>query len=286
MKQIAVATDFSTRSDRALRRAVLLARQRSAALALIHVVDDDQPEYLIKSQRRAAEELLEQTAATIGREDGVATSVVLTAAEASAGILAAADDVDADLLVLGPHRRRFRDIFAGTTAGRAVRQSRRPVLMANSPPSQSYRRILLALDLDDVSRSALQTMQRLGLLEGPEVLALHLFGAPAVGLMDRSMEPQPAIDHYVHEEQERAAGEFADFLAATGVQTTDQVLRANHSSTASGILAFAAERGADLVVVGTSQPTGMDRFLLGSTATEVLLSAQQDVLVVPASEPT
>ena len=69
MKQIAVATDFSTRSDRALRRAVLLARQRGAALALIHVVDDDQPEYLIKSQRRAAEELLEQTAATIGRVD-------------------------------------------------------------------------------------------------------------------------------------------------------------------------------------------------------------------------
>lgn len=281
MKQIAVATDFSTRSDRALRRAVLLARQHNASLSLVHIVDNDRPEHLVRAQRHAAEELLEQTAATITREDGVPASIALTAGDAPAGILAAADEVEADLIILGPHRRKLRDIFAGTTAGRTVRESHRPVLMANAPPAQSYRRILLALDLDDVSRAAVETSRRLGLLDGPEVIALHLFGAPAVGLMDRTMEAQAAINLYVAEEQERVSDEFASFVSETGLQTGRQVLHPNHSSTASGILANAAEHDADLVVVGTSQPGAVDRFLIGSTANEVLLGAQQDVLVVP-----
>src|SRR5690349_25051655 len=38
-----VATDFSTRSDRALLRATLVANRVGAALTLVHVVDADQP---------------------------------------------------------------------------------------------------------------------------------------------------------------------------------------------------------------------------------------------------
>jgi nucleotide-binding universal stress UspA family protein len=37
MDRILVATDFSTRSDRALRRATLIARRTGAALTLLHV---------------------------------------------------------------------------------------------------------------------------------------------------------------------------------------------------------------------------------------------------------
>ncbi|HEU6442162.1 MAG TPA: universal stress protein, partial [Microvirga sp.] len=48
MRTILVATDFSTRSDRALRRATLLARHVSARLVLIHVVDDDRPVRLVE----------------------------------------------------------------------------------------------------------------------------------------------------------------------------------------------------------------------------------------------
>jgi nucleotide-binding universal stress UspA family protein len=42
--QILAATDFSTRSNRALRQAGLLAQMGRAQLHIVHVVDDDQPE--------------------------------------------------------------------------------------------------------------------------------------------------------------------------------------------------------------------------------------------------
>jgi len=38
MQRIMLATDFSERSDRALRRAVILARAHDASLDLVHVV--------------------------------------------------------------------------------------------------------------------------------------------------------------------------------------------------------------------------------------------------------
>lgn len=79
MKRILVATDFSTRSDRALRRAILLARQVSAEIILVHVVDDDQPPRLVKAEERAAGHLLNDLAATLREVDRVRceTRVVL-----------------------------------------------------------------------------------------------------------------------------------------------------------------------------------------------------------------
>ena len=52
IQKILVATDFSTRSDRALRRASLLAHSVSAELVLLHVIDDDQPKPLQEVQQR------------------------------------------------------------------------------------------------------------------------------------------------------------------------------------------------------------------------------------------
>lgn len=49
METIMMATDFSERSDRALRRITLLAKQHKAKITLIHVVDDGQPAYDLAS---------------------------------------------------------------------------------------------------------------------------------------------------------------------------------------------------------------------------------------------
>lgn len=50
--QILAATDFSTRSNRAVRQAGLLAQAGNARLGLVHIVDDDQPQGLIAMEKR------------------------------------------------------------------------------------------------------------------------------------------------------------------------------------------------------------------------------------------
>jgi universal stress protein E len=282
MKRIVAATDFSTRSDRALRRAVLLAVRHETSLHLVHVIDDDQPAYLIDRQREGATELLAEATRTIREVDKVAAEFVIATGEPFAGILETADDVGSDLVVVGPHRRQFLDTFIGTTAERTIRRSQRPVLMANAMPAGPYRRTLLAVDFDDASLSAVEAVRSFGILDRTELVALHLFDAPATQMMSRAMEPRAAIDDYIQGEERLAREAFGALLEKSGLRTAEQVLKPHRGPAATEILALADERETDLVVVGTNQRKGLVRLLLGSVAQKVLLDAERDVLVVPA----
>lgn len=278
---IMVATDFSTRSDRALRRATILAKQSYAALSLVHVVDDDQPQYLIDPQMDASRSILEESARTITRIDGVATQANVVSGDVFSGILQVAEKVGASLIVMGPHRRQFRDAFIGTTAERTIAHSRRPVLMAAGVPSAPYDRAVIALDLDDVSRSAAQRVQELGILNRAEIVAMHAFDAPAEGMMKRAMSEPEAIDHYVAGERHRTSEDFGAFLAEIGLGAARQSLQPIKGTAARTILECASEEDAALIVMGTSQRTGIKRLVLGSVAEDVLADADRDVLVVP-----
>ena len=63
--QILAATDFSTRSNRALRQAGLLAQPGNAQLHIVHVVDDDQPDELVRMEKREAERVLNEQMASM-----------------------------------------------------------------------------------------------------------------------------------------------------------------------------------------------------------------------------
>ena len=104
--QILVATDFSTRSQRALRRAGLLARERSAKLTLVHVVEDDQPRTLIELERREASKFLDEQIHSLDELRGVRCSFLLGSGAAFDGILQTARNL------LG---RSNRDGFSSST---------------------------------------------------------------------------------------------------------------------------------------------------------------------------
>ncbi|MBW8319646.1 MAG: universal stress protein, partial [Rhizobium sp.] len=131
-----VATDFSERSDRALRRATLLARQTGASITLVTAVDEDKPRRLVDEEKREAEALLREMSATVRNVDGVPCEARVVLAEPSQAIVQTASESRPDLLVIGPHRRQlFRDIFVGTTAERTIRNAPCPVLMVNATPA-------------------------------------------------------------------------------------------------------------------------------------------------------
>ena len=178
-----LATDFSERSDRALRRATLLARRFDASLSLVHVVDDDQPSSIVDSERRAASALLRDLQTTVQTVDGLSCSTSVVLADPFAGIAQATDDDATDLLVIGPHRRQaLRDVFIGTTAERTIRSVTCPVLMANGPPVGDYARVLLTTDMSAGAERAARVCTSLGLLRGASITILHVFDAPAIHL--------------------------------------------------------------------------------------------------------
>ncbi len=286
MQRIMLATDFSARADRALRRAVLIARAQGAALDLVHVVDDDRPAAIVDQEVAMARGLLDHLAATLMAEDGITASVQVILSDPFAGVVAAAGQGAPDLLVIGPHRRQvLRDVFLGTTAERVIRSVACPVLMVNGPPVGPWRHVLLATDLTDGSRDALRRVATLNLAGEARVTALHVFTAPALRLTAAAtLRPQDRA-RLLDDQHIAARAALAAFMAALGPAgdglNAAQVVRFAQVPTAHAVLEAATDLAADLIVVATHAKGGVERLFLGSVAAEVLQSAAVDVLAIP-----
>ena len=285
MQRILVATDFSTRSDRALRRAALLSGQLNIPLTVVHVVDADQSDRLISASRDSASILLSDMTATFEREDGLNADWLVLVDDVYAGIEAAAEQVRADLVVIGPHRHRPRDIFVGTTAERFVHRSTHPLLIAVEPPTARHSRTLLALDFDQASRTAARKALEMGVFDHTEVIVMHGFDAPAEGMLRRAMVDPEEITDYVQSEAATASEDIRALTLDLGLPPTAQTIVAIKGTPARTIVESAQRVACDLVVLGTNQRKGFERALVGSVTAQVLKDAKHDVLIIPVDEP-
>lgn len=283
MNRIMVATDFSERSDRALRRAILLARQSGAKLTLVNAVDDDRPQDIVSAEKHAAEALLHELTRSVRTVDGLICEARVIAAEPSEAIAQATHDDAPDLLVIGAHRRHlFKDVFVGTTAERIIRSANCPVLMVNATPAGPYRQVLIATDLSEASADAMLAYLRLNLAGEALQSVLHVFDAPllrlAVSRLMTKKERQACID----DERAKASQLLASFMASTKLGEFAPLLRHEDATATNEILLAAAETGADLIVVATHSRRGLERAMLGSVTEGVIRHSPVDILAIPA----
>jgi len=282
MQKIMLATDFSERSDRALRRAILLARQFGADLAIIHVVDDDQPRQIVKIEHDEAEELLRQTADTLRKVDGVASETRVVLASPFAGIITAVNDAKPDLLVIGPHRRQMlKDVFIGTTAERTIRLIDCPVLMVNAPPTGPYQHVIQTTDLSNLSGEALERFLALGIGQDARQTLLYVFDAPALRLAMSHMLSTDDQKDYITSAEKDASRNLTKFLAAASLGSVTPMVRYNRSTAHHEIQKAAEAERADLVVLSTHGRTGLEKMLIGSVTEHVLRTSSVDILAIP-----
>lgn len=278
--RILVATDFSTRSDRALLRGVLLARQASADLVVTHIVDDDQPDRLVQAERQESTALLDNLVQTLRKSDGLECESRVALGDAFQGIVKVANEVDADLLILGPHRRQvLRDLFFGTTAERTIRTSPKPALMANGVPTGPYHTVLIATDFSDCSFAAAHAAKELGFLSEAANIVLHVMDVVEGPIVQAAMTMKESEDR-IAQAQAQAMIELDAFTHKLGVVASHRVLKPSEESTAMAINSCAEAEKADLIVTGTHGRSGFEKWLLGSVAERVLGSAKVDVLAV------
>ena len=282
MKSIMMASDFSERSDRALRRATLLAKQHGAGLSIVHVVDDDQPRRIVDGEQDMARTLLRQLQATVRDVDGLDCETRVVLGAPFSGIAEAAKAAGPDILVVGPHRRDvLRDVFVGTTAERTIRSVTCPVLMVNAPPVGPYRHILLTTDLSEAAKQAIHTFGALEMHAGARTSIIHVFDAPALNLAMSGSMAKDSREDYLEGERRGAAGELSKFVDALDFGAMNQLVRHNKTALAHDILNASKADGVDLIVVGTRGKTGLSKLFLGSVVAEVLRHADKDVLAIP-----
>jgi nucleotide-binding universal stress UspA family protein len=283
MKRILVASDLSKRSRRAIRRAVALARQFGCELIALHVADDDRPEELIAAEFRSAEAAMREHLDAAGSGGLAPEPVIVTRAGDPFKVISEeADRVEADLIVMGAHRKRLLgDVFTGTTIERVMRLGSRPVLMVNRDGENPYRQVLAAVDLSEASAHALRTARSLGLLDPAHAAAVHGFMPLGEGMMYYANVDQKRIDEHVAVSASEARAALGGFLRDNGFADMTDVLFVEkggpHEAIEIGVSKFRPE----LLVIGTRGHSGVKRILLGSVADQVLRRIDTDILAVP-----
>ena len=146
LRSILVLADFSPKSDNAVARAALLAREHGASLHLLHVLAPgrfavaalrrprrDDAQLALERARRALAALATRTA----EPHGVAAACSVRAGDALQAILEAAHD--ADLVIVAAKRSNpLRDFVLRTPTERLLRMLQRPVLIVKRPAVARY----------------------------------------------------------------------------------------------------------------------------------------------------
>ena len=280
--QILAATDFSTRSNRALRQAGLLAQKAEIKLHVLHVVDDDQPDELVRMEKREAERVLAEQLDTMPELRGVQSRPMVVTGDPFDGILRAAAELDANLIVMGSHRKQLLlDVFVGTTIERVIRRGAFPVLMVNNESQLKYRNVVAPVDLSEASANALRVALSTGLVGDNRAILVHAFSALWKGKMFVAGTEQAQIDSYVASERQRAMDELTTFLVANDLKDGQWSLRLDEGGPMEIISRIVADMRPDLLVMGTHGRSAIIKALIGSVTEEALRSLSVDILAVP-----
>ena len=295
-RRVLCATDLSEGADWAIRAADHEARWHGAELVLLHAIPGTHlgtpmspanvEQNLVQQEELASQiidDLLDRVERLTGRDAGQ-VSVMVEDGAPDETIILQSDVIGADLIVIGSightddHRRQL-----GRVAESVVKRAHLSVLVAR--PGGETGRILLATDFSNPAEPAARLAADEAVHRCGSITVVHsvesLDGAVALG--EPAAIPPIALSAYpVAEMREVARERMADTLIHLGVAGEIEVAEGPPSE---AIVEVATRTHADLVVLGTSGHTGIDRLLLGSVALRVVREAPCSVLVARPQAP-
>lgn len=292
---ILVGVDFSDESQLAIDHAVNIARHSGARLVLLHVGVVPQPtpdvpasiQVTLSGYEQALKEQLNEDRRRLGeiRErisgQGVEVAQMIIEDFPDQGICRAADELDADLVVIGSHGRTgVKRLLLGSVAERVVRLSDRNVLVARRSAgvgAGGYRKILVAMDFSPTAEEALRVAMNLAAPEA-QVDMLNCWRLPGISTpylpSNRTMlELSEPLSTYSKQLGEKMVTKHS----RPGLNLAFHSLDA---PPAQGIVEWLDGKDYGLVITGSHGHRGLRRFLLGSVAEATVRHAPISVLVV------
>ena len=298
IRHVLCPVDLSDTSLRALRHASALAGWYESSLTALYVDTtlpiegvSDFGDFAI-----ARPAVVEATRPSTAAEDvrafvaraACATEVAIAvepSTHVEGAILERARSLPADLIVMGSHGRSgIERLLLGSVAEHVLRAAPCPVMVVPphdrvAPSTVCFTQILCAIDFSESSLAALTWAISLAEEADAHLWLLHVLEVP----------PELRVSAVVTERQidELHAAFHADTLAClralVPVHATD--FCSVHTATVSGaaghaILAFAAAKQADLIVMGAQGHRPVERVLFGSKTRDVVCGAVCPVLTV------
>ncbi len=275
LARILLATEFSPACEQARAHAAALARRSGAQLHILHVqvLHGDQYGWAGIPNVADVESALED-AANQRLNDFIAplpdsiVHAVQRDVSAAPTVLRYAQEHQIDLIILGSHGRRgLRRFFMGSVASEIVRGAEIPVLVIgpeHRAEIDSYDCVMAPVDFSASSVAAMR--------EAAEIAHLHKARLVVAHCIDtRPMPPYYAAE-FAEAERDRARADLDELIRDADLEVTaEPVIKVGipHAE----IIQAAKEHNADLIVMGSSGLSSLDRLLIGSTTERVLRAA-------------
>lgn len=274
--RILVPTDTSEFSNLALRYALLFQRQLGSQISLLYAEEFSflfSAEYPIgyyfenvPEVKKHAAELLRKYAKEQVPDASHVTTMVVDDTPARA-ILIAADEIDADLIIMGTHGRHgLRRALLGSVTERVLRDTDRPIMtvapsIIPAHGEAKFESILCPVNFTEVAHQALDE---------------------ACGFAD-ALGAELVVMHVAESADERAASIETRFSAwvdpCVRNRTRYQQIIVG-GDPAAQILQVAEQMGVDLIVVGAQHKRFSDATVIGATTERITRFARQPVLTV------
>lgn len=289
-RSLLLATDLSARSDRALARAIQLARQWDARLLVVSVdphgdgnpIKDEVfglPEWARPASPVAhAERMLARQL----DDSGVDYRIELASGSPGKAIVRIAEDRDCELIITGIARNEaFRPLQLGSTTHALIQDAKVPVLVVHRPAHSCYRQVAVGSDFSPASTRALQAAA--GLFGTPVRLSLvHGAGTPRTGLLDQTASRTESALQV----RTAALEDARDQIREAGLPEAicDRIeLVVEAIEPARLLKAFVDTHETELLVLGRHGRNALHALLVGSVARSLLETVRTDVLLVPAT---
>jgi len=292
-------TDFSDTARHAVEQATAIARWYGARITLLHVAqpmtdvlpafampdaDGDLVRGIEELRRHLAHDSLAVTAA------GIETDTRVDSGRPSSDIVKAAEDLNADLIVMGTHGATgFQHLLLGSVTEKVLRSASRPVLTvpprAQTTATLPFRQVLCPVDFSLPSLAALEAAYVLAQEGQAGVTLLHVIQWPW------DEPPAPSLQELPPHEAANLA-EFRRYLETQARARLESLIPAEvrnwctpqvevvHGKAHREVLRVAGETHTDLIVIGVHGRNVVDRTLFGSTTNQVVRRATCPVLTI------
>ncbi|MEM8960810.1 MAG: universal stress protein [Acidobacteriota bacterium] len=292
---ILVATSLEPASDAVVITAKTVAEATGARLHLVHafalpvaylavptgmsVID---PEMLDTARDAERQFLLEQLSRTGVDTKSVATTMIEPGA-AHRIIRQAAEDVEADLIIVGASGSDVLTQTLGSTADRVLRHATCPVLVVRPGLSVPPKRALATTDLSPLAEGCIgRGLAWLRAVGGGATRVDVLFVLSAAERDGSSQFTPEQIDRLAAEQLDETIDRLRTVDAGPSLEPRVRVGMPRHEILAE--LGESDDPPVELVILGTHGRSGFERFLLGSVAADVTDAAAVSVLVIPPDE--
>jgi nucleotide-binding universal stress UspA family protein len=199
-------------------------------------------------------------------------------------LLTVAAEYEAGLVVIGAHGipcRPWKRV--GTTAERLLRAATRSVLVANGPMASAPARIIVALDDAAITPRVIACAGALAARNGSDLYGVHVLSVAAYSHLlsaERASGAEATLSRRLEADLAEETLRWLRELWANTNHAAPLHAEVLHGDPADEILRLAAERSADLIVMGRYGAGRVFPALLGSVLGSVVAGAECPVLIV------